>query len=61
MVSVTLQSPFLIPFTEEPVSLQKRDELESTFTEIFAPGGTATIAYFAITVAVAAFVADTTG
>ena len=61
IVSVTLQSPFLIPFTEEPVSLQKRDELESTFTEIFAPGGITTFTYFAIAVAVAALVADTTG
>ena len=61
MVSITLQSPFLTPFTEEPASLQYRDELESTFMEIFAPGGIATFTYFAIAVAVAAFLTDTTG
>ena len=43
------------------MSLQKRDELETTFMAIFAPGGITTFTYFAIAVAVAALVADTTG
>ena len=60
-VSDTLHRPFLIPFTEEPTSLQYFDELERTFTVTFAPAGTVTFAYFASEAAVAAFVADTTG
>jgi hypothetical protein len=60
-VRVTLHTPFLIPFTEVPATLQYLAELGSTFTPTFAPEGTLTFAYFAREAAVAAFEEETTG
>lgn len=56
-----MHTPFLIPFTEVPTTLQYLAELGSTFTPTFAPEGTLTFAYFAREAAVAAFEEETTG